>query len=148
MSLHFYIVIRISVIYRFYLHKYLFSFCYGLSSAVSGHTFQHSTFSRLIYYIGILTHYFLLYHKFLYLNSLILNFFEKFITKITEMYPSSLLFRQKKQTNCKFSSSVYRLNYFLFLSHLQINQLYQPHLSEFQVSLLYRPFPHLTILSF
>ena len=69
-------------------------------------------------------------------------------TKITEMYPSSLLFRQKKQTNCKFSSSVYRLNYFLFLSHLQINQLYQPHLSEFQVSLLYRPFPHLTILSF
>ena len=97
MSLHFYIVIRISVIYRFYLHKYLFSFCYGLSSAVSGHTFQHSTFSRLIYYIGILTHYFLLYHKFLYLNSLILIFFEKFITKITEMYPSSLLFRQKNR---------------------------------------------------
>jgi len=30
----------------------------------------------------------------------------------------------------------------------EINQLYQPHLSEFQVSLLYRPFPHLTILSF
>lgn len=134
MSLHFYIVIRISVIYRFYLHKYLFSFCYGLSSAVSGHTFQHSTFSRLIYYIGILTHYFLLYHKFLYLNSLILIFL-KIHYKNNRNVSVKFVISTKKQTNCKFSSSVYRLNYFLFLSHLQTNQLYQPHLSEFQVSL-------------
>ena len=148
MSLHFYIVIRISVIYRFYLHKYLFSFCYGLSSAVSGHTFQHSTFSRLIYYIGILTHYFFIIPQVLVFEQSYFKFFRKIHYKNNRNVSVKFVISTKKQTNCKFSSSVYRLNYFLFLSHLQINQLYQPHLSEFQVSLLYRPFPHLTILSF
>ena len=147
MSLHFYIVIRISVIYRFYLHKYLFPSVTASRLPYPVILFSIARSPCLIYYIGILTHYFFIIPQVLVFEQSYFKFFEKFITKITEMYPSSLLFRKNRRT-VKFSSSVYRLNYFLFLSYLQINPLYQPHLSEFQVSLLYRPFPHLTILSF